>query len=311
MPNNRKPRIGKICPSCGNEFLVTFPKRHQRYCSIACFAARAHTTMFCENCCKEFPIRQFEEDRKYCSRVCANTSNAHIPTKKVCPNCNREFEFIDYNGRAPQTYCSQECYLESVRVKDRKCPQCGEMFTPKDGKKARGQKQKYCSPECQALGHRSRVTLKCRTCGKHFSAIQSTAQKRKYCSRKCQLLSQFSSTEELEVINIVSSILEEKPIRQHTFPWLRNHKTNRPMHIDAFFPRSNIILEYDGKQHREFMPFYHKSKKQFADLQERDKIKDQLFQEHGIILVRIQDNEPKTIEYITRVLNDKINDRNS
>ena len=304
MANTRKPRIGKICANCGEEFYVPYFRRFQKYCSKKCFNNRGHVTTVCLNCGEEFAHPQYQP-RKFCSRACANTSDAHEPATRTCPHCGQEFTTIDYNGRDPQTYCSNDCRLDSIRVADRACEQCGKMFTPKDGKH-KGHKQKYCSPKCQNRAHRTRVTIECERCGKPIQVIQSRLGRTRYCSKHCQFRSMFSSAQEREMVDLLATILNEKPFRQHTFDWLRNDRTGRLLYIDAYFPITNLAVEYDGKQHRHFMPLYHKTKQQFADLKRRDRLKERLLAEHGVPLLRIQSTEPKTREHITARLQDRL-----
>jgi len=116
------------------------------------------------------------------------------------------------------------------------------------------------------------------------------------------MLGMFSSNEERHVIRLAAELLDESPVHQHTFPWLRNPDTGRPLHIDAYFPGHNLIIEYDSKQHNRFMPFYHRTRQQFLNLQQRDRVKESLIKEHGILLIRISDKESRTKERIAKLL---------
>jgi very-short-patch-repair endonuclease len=66
------------------------------------------------------------------------------------------------------------------------------------------------------------------------------------------------------------------------------------MRLDAYFPTANLVLEYDGPQHQEFRPHYHVNQQQFLELQQRDREKDVLLAQHGIPLLRISYQEPRT-----------------
>lgn len=64
------------------------------------------------------------------------------------------------------------------------------------------------------------------------------------------------------------------------------------MHLDCCFPKLNLAFEYDGQQH--FQPVMWKgsgtieqAEEEFKQLQQRDILKNQLCEEHGIKLVRI------------------------
>lgn len=297
MPHKKKPRITKVCKHCKKEFQVIITRPDRVFCSIECRNKHGTRTVdlidiTCPTCgiiFKVLPNRA--KKRKYCSRECSNKRDPNKTIVKKCPQCDKEFSYTFY-GRHKK-HCSRECLLNSVRRKEQQCPQCGKIFMSKSHRK----KKVYCSPKCQALGRRSRVSIICLNCGKKFTTQFSKRNRRKYCSKKCQMLSMFSSAEEQKVIKIVSEILNENPRRQHTFDWLRNI-TGRRMRVDAYFPTSRLILEYDGRQHREFFPLYHKTKKQFVELKRRDRLKEKLIAEHEIKLIRISDKEPKTRKHI-------------
>jgi len=191
----------------------------------------------------------------------------------ICKHCNKSFEVQPHQPHV--------------------CSQCGKVYTPK-----KHTDQKYCSPECQASAQCSQVTISCETCGKEISVTESRAKRTKYCSKKCQMLSMFSSCDERRVVKIISDLLNEIPVKQHTWDWLTNPKSGRPLYIDAYFPQHNLAVEYDGRQHWQFVPFYHKTRQQFTELQYRDKVKECLLKQFGILLLRITSKEPKTDKYI-------------
>lgn len=76
---------------------------------------------------------------------------------------------------------------------------------------------------------------------------------------------------------------------QKTFPDCRNPKTNYPLKFDFYILGKHILIEYDGEQH--FRPlFFGKNHRVVSDLQEtkeRDNIKNEYAQKHGIRLIRI------------------------
>lgn len=256
---------------------------------------KERVTKICPNCGKPFSFYLYETWRKFCSRSCSNAYHANPTTVKVCPTCGKEFLNHGYDN---EKFCSHECFLVHLRRKPHTCPQCSKTFVPK-----RHTDQKYCSPECQGIARQTRVVINCETCGKEIIIIQALLGRKRYCSKKCQMLSMFSSCEEREVIKTISNLLDELPIVQYTCSWLTNPKTDRPLYVDAYFPQHNLAVEYDGKQHREFMPFYCKTKQQFLELQERDRVKESLLQQYSIPLLRVTDKEPRTEAYIALRLN--------
>jgi hypothetical protein len=74
--------------------------------------------------------------------------------------------------------------------------------------------------------------------------------------------------------------------------------------IDFYLPEHNIFIEYNGKQHYEYVPYFHKSKGDFERQQSRDRIVRSYCKEQGIKLIEIpywlKDNEVKNL------LNDQV-----
>lgn len=244
--------------------------------------------IICETCSKEFMVLPFEATyKKFCSRKCANDRN---PVTKTCLNCQKKFR------HSTKIFCSRKCYYFYRKPPKQTCPQCKQEFQPK----SRNEKT-YCSHKCRELASRNRVNKICINCKKDFWVIYSKKERAKYCSKKCRIQHQYFSQEENEIVELIAKILNEKPKKKHTFSWLKSSK-NRNMFLDAYFSKSNIAIEYDGKQHREFIPHYHKTKEHFKQSQKRDKRKEKLCKENGIILIRITDEEPKTKDYLLNKL---------
>ena len=64
-------------------------------------------------------------------------------------------------------------------------------------------------------------------------------------------------------------------------------KVLQGLELDGYNEDTKIAFEYDGKQHIEEVPFFHRKKDSFSKLRERDRLKDQLCIENDIYLVRI------------------------
>lgn len=291
---NVKPKIKLTCKSCQREFFVQPCHKNRKFCSFSCIKgegvhiARIHKT--CPTCKNTFKIPNNQSKRVYCSRVCANTRSTSPIEHRHCPTCNKTFEV---KPRSPnQKFCSVQCWKN--KNPKRFCQTCNKELTRKN--------KIYCSPLCQAEGRKkTRITISCIKCGKDISIPQNQRKRKKYCSQRCSNEHRFYSNEEKQIISEISDILKLDPITQHTFPWLRSRK-NRSMYLDAFFPTLNLAIEYDGKQHRQFHVSYHKTFDKFLDLQERDRLKEKLLSKHEISLIRIQDNDPISKEFLTNLL---------
>lgn len=88
-------------------------------------------------------------------------------------------------------------------------------------------------------------------------------------------------------IGVVSSLLNEEPILEQTFDWLKNDKTGCNLWIDAYYPKYNLAIEVDGRQHYDRKDFFHNSSEDFDDYVYRDNVKTKLLNEHNIHLIRI------------------------
>lgn len=87
--------------------------------------------------------------------------------------------------------------------------------------------------------------------------------------------------------------------------WLRNRRCNK-LEIDCYNAKLKIGLEYQGKQHYEYVPFFHKSIKDLERQKEHDQIKRDLCRKRGVLLIEIKyttklkDIENKIIKKLRR-----------
>lgn len=72
----------------------------------------------------------------------------------------------------------------------------------------------------------------------------------------------------------------------HSFPWLKTENDTN-MYVDFFIPSKNLVIEYDGRQHYYFTPYFHKTKEGFERSKRRDILKEKLLKDNGIALKRI------------------------
>lgn len=78
--------------------------------------------------------------------------------------------------------------------------------------------------------------------------------------------------------------------------WLINPKTKAKLELDGYCPSiqtplgMGLAFEYDGSQHREFNPRFHKTMEDFRQQQFRDQIKDFLCKQRKIMLIRVPDS---------------------
>lgn len=85
---------------------------------------------------------------------------------------------------------------------------------------------------------------------------------------------------------------------------LKFHPKGKGLEFDfALYKNKKIIafIEYNGKQHYEFTPFYHKDFFQFLDAQERDRLKSEYAKKKNIPLIEIP-YSANTIEFLEKKL---------
>lgn len=76
--------------------------------------------------------------------------------------------------------------------------------------------------------------------------------------------------------------LTGKKFATHRPDWLKIKKSKKGMEIDLYNEELNLAIEYNGKQHYEFVPHFHRNKEKFTSLVERDKLKKERIEEQNI-----------------------------
>lgn len=73
--------------------------------------------------------------------------------------------------------------------------------------------------------------------------------------------------------------------------FLRNPETGKNLEIDMYNKSLNLAIEYQGIQHYQFTPHFHKTTDDFISQQKRDKLKKELLAHNGIDLIEIPYDE--------------------
>lgn len=73
---------------------------------------------------------------------------------------------------------------------------------------------------------------------------------------------------------------------------LINPKTKRKLELDVYNEELRIAVEYNGRQHYEYTPFFHKSQRDFHNQVYRDRIKKRLCKENNIHLIIVKYDIP-------------------
>lgn len=91
---------------------------------------------------------------------------------------------------------------------------------------------------------------------------------------------------EEECRRILESMFQ-KPFPSVRPDWLKNPETGRNLELDCYNADLRLALEYDGRQHSEYVPHFHKNKQAFRDQVTRDLMKDSMCRKLGITLIRV------------------------
>ncbi len=106
---------------------------------------------------------------------------------------------------------------------------------------------------------------------------------------------------EKTLLNIIKRLTNCEYIPQKQFSWLRSVK-NYPLYCDGYFPELNLVVEFDGKQHREPLKQFG-GKEKFESRKINDATKDTLIPQNGLKLIRItSDSEWYDESFISKVL---------
>lgn len=90
----------------------------------------------------------------------------------------------------------------------------------------------------------------------------------------------------------VARLLTGKPFPKKRPHFLRNTVTDMNLEIDCFCDELGVGVEYNGKQHYQYVPYFHNSKEAFHNTKYRDEMKKRLCSENNIKLVIV----PYTVE---------------
>ncbi len=80
-----------------------------------------------------------------------------------------------------------------------------------------------------------------------------------------------------------------RPFDKDRPDFLRNPVTggNFNLEIDCYDPQSKIGVEYNGVQHYEYVPYFHKNKEHFLNQKYRDDMKRRMCRDEGVTLIEV------------------------
>jgi hypothetical protein len=126
--------------------------------------------------------------------------------------------------------------------------------------------------------------------------MRETGHDRKVILRECNrhgLISYTRSILQGRCLTAVSQVLGNVDHQCEWKAWrFTNPKSGHRFRFDGYFPTHNLIVEFHGHQHYEFPSVYIKTQEDYFDLQERDRIKENLVRADGIHYLVIREDEP-------------------
>lgn len=96
----------------------------------------------------------------------------------------------------------------------------------------------------------------------------------------------FVSRGEMECKRAIEEITGEKFEKKRP-DFLKNVVSNKKLELDCYNEKLKIAVEYNGKQHYEYTPYFHKNKESFYNLRYRDEMKKKLCQENNVFLITV------------------------
>ena len=152
---------------------------------------------------------------------------------------------------------------------------------------------RYNYDKVEYNGDKEDVTI---TCPIHGDFLQTPHNHKAGCG--CPKCNQSHLEAETMLLLEQNNITYEPQMK---FPWLRSNK-NWPMKLDFYLPEHNIAIECQGNQHymEEESGYY--TKELLHQIQERDRLKLKLCEEHGIQIYYIKYDE-NIEEQMNEILN--------
>lgn len=116
------------------------------------------------------------------------------------------------------------------------------------------------------------------------------------------------STGERECRRVIEKLMSA-PFPKCRPPFLANDVTSTEanmyrLELDCFNPELGVAVEYNGRQHYEYVPFFHKNREAFYNQKYRDELKRIKCREHNVLLIEVPYSVPvRAIEaYISDAL---------
>jgi hypothetical protein len=120
---------------------------------------------------------------------------------------------------------------------------------------------------------------------------------------------EFKSKPEKQLFEVVSTLYPNDIILTNVSPfWLKvSVDPKDKLELDIYIPTQRLSFEYDGREHYEFIPFFHGNESGFICQQERDRRKDRICLQCGVDLIRFRYDEKINSKSISEKIKEKRN----
>ena len=147
--------------------------------------------------------------------------------------------------------------------------------------------------------------MRCEICGKETNQMLCPMHRKTHIIVAKNIILRRSTKSLSKPEKLILSILKKeniKAIPEVYFPWCREGIFRPRLPFDIYLPDKNLIIEYDGKQHFQFVKFFHKTKRGYLKYIYRDKLKELLALKHNLQVVRLNYKQTITKELILETI---------
>lgn len=245
-----------------------------------------------------------------CGKEARGKSNRDTKESWICKAIKRHGTFYDYSKvnyvdcYTPVTIiCPIHGEFKQVpyyHTSENGCPKCGIIKTNIDrilttenfiikAREIHGNKYDYSKVDYKLADIKV-----CIVCPKHGEFWQTAHSH--LAGHGCPYCNSTSKGEEFVAVVLDSLNLSYE--RQYKIS-----ANNRYYKLDFYIPSYNIVIEYNGKQHYKFSPFFHKTEDDFLKQKQRDDEVLKLVEEMGfkLIIIKYDSSFSKVKKYLTEL----------